>query len=87
MTVLGLTGHGMQLRYLGPGMPAICLLAACGIAGLRSPAWIGVALAAAFVTLASSLANAGMAEPFPSVVVFTAQRMGLPIDRWLGGMW
>ena len=59
----------------------------CGIAGLRSAAWIGAAVAAAFVTLASSLGNAGMAEPFPSVVVFTAQRMGLPIDRWLGGMW
>ena len=56
-------------------------------AGLRSARWIGVAGAAAFVTLASSLANARMAEPFPSVVVFTAQRLGLPVDKWLAGLW
>jgi len=87
MTLLGLSGHGMQLRYLGPGMPAVCLLAAVGIDRLRSAAWLGVALAAAIVTLASSLANARMAEPFPSVLVFAARRVGLPIESWLGGMW
>jgi len=87
MTALGLAGHGMQLRYLGSGVPAVCLLAAVGIDRLRSTPWLGAALAAAFVTLASSLANARMAEPFPSVLVFAARRAGLPIESWLGGMW
>jgi 4-amino-4-deoxy-L-arabinose transferase-like glycosyltransferase len=87
MTLLGLSGHGMQLRYLGPGIPAVCLLAAVGIARLRSAASLGVALAAAAATFASSLANARMAEPFPTVLVYVARGAGLPIERWLGGMW
>jgi hypothetical protein len=87
MTALGISGHGMQLRYLGPGMPAVCLLAAVGIARMRSRAGLAVAAAAAAVTLSSSLANARMAEPFPTALVFAAQKLGLPIERWLGGMW
>jgi 4-amino-4-deoxy-L-arabinose transferase-like glycosyltransferase len=87
MTALGISGHGMQLRYLGPGMPAVCLLAAVGIARMRSRAGLAVAAAAGAVTLSSSLANARMAEPFPTALVFAAQKLGLPIERWLGGMW
>ncbi|MDX1389478.1 MAG: hypothetical protein R3344_09835, partial [Acidobacteriota bacterium] len=87
LTVRGLGGQGFQLRYLAPALPALCLLAALGVLRFRNPIRWTLAGVLGAVTLATALRSTSLPDPFPFVVVDLARLTGIPVERWLSGMW
>jgi hypothetical protein len=70
LTALGLAGMGFQLRYIAPGIPALCLLAAAGVQSLRWP-WRVAALplcAYALMVGAQTALIPGSVDPQPQAL-------------------
>ncbi|HEY3245754.1 MAG TPA: glycosyltransferase family 39 protein, partial [Phycisphaerae bacterium] len=88
LTVMGVSGQGLQLRYLAPAMPALCLLAAAGVLYVRWW-WSMPAIALGAVTCVS-LAAAGMpgnAEPAPLFLMWYLQQVGVEVLKALADLW
>jgi 4-amino-4-deoxy-L-arabinose transferase-like glycosyltransferase len=90
VTVIGATGMGYQLRYLAPIMPALCLIAAAGIARVRWW-WRIPVLALAAYTWHTGVQNAllpGTVDPAPlALSKYLDGVFGWNIAEWFPRMW
>jgi len=89
LTLVGVAGQGFQLRYIAAAMPALCLMAAAGMAALPRWGWpVAAALGAATIATAlSSAAPAEMAEPAPYFTERSLSAVGLDLRRIAPRLW
>ncbi len=87
MTLLGVGGRAFQLRYLAPGMPALCLLAAFGIASMHGRWRTVLALVLAAATFYTSFHNPRVSDPYPFFVARYCEQAGWDFKGLFGRMW
>ncbi len=90
VTIIGLTGMGFQLRYLAPAMPALCLIAAGGLANLRWW-WRIPAVALGAYTWYAGIHTAllvGAVDPAPvALSKYLDTIFDWNLAEWFPGMW
>ena len=84
MMALGLAGMGFQLRYIAPGIPALCLLAAAGLMSLSWPWRITVLPLAAYALMVGtqSALIPGSVDPIPQgLASYMSELFGMDLAR------